>query len=448
MPKADQLDHSSRWLHRLARAGFRLLSGSNPSPSWQDWIEADNLLLRKEPSPPPAGPVVVDHYIGGLYCGGAERQLCNLAVAWKQRGQRVRVWTSWPPEGDLGHYRDLLVDGGVPVRAAGREASSERSSPLLLQTPETVQGLVAALCSELVQDRPDLLHCWMDHANIIGGLAGLLAGVPRILLSFRAANPTHFPRFHQPHMLPWYRLLLRSHRIDLLANSRPAAASYAAWLGWPVDRIHVVGNGLRLDHFAAPTALQRAAARQALGLTEEDRVVVGLLRLHEEKQPELFLDVVRRAAQRISGLRVLLAGVGPLEERVRSIIERERLDFVRLLGRWPEPGQLLAAADVLLLTSAQESCPNAVIEAQALGVPVVATRAGGMDEALLDGRSGFLAGIRDAEQLADYLVLLLEDRGLRRRLGAAGRQFAVETFNLDRMVRSMTQVYGQMLNAA
>lgn len=416
---------------------------------WAEHVTRDNAGAARDARTPPDRPLGVMQYINALGAGGAERQLCNLAVGLADRGYRVEVVTTWEPVGELGHYRRLLAQRGLSVRRAGRrwdERVRRRVDwDLILATPPEIHDQVSALVAELLVARPDVLHCWLDGGNIAGGIAGLVAGVPRILLSTRNSNPTNFPQINAPYMEPWYRLLLRSRRVSLLANSHSGAASYAAWIGVPETSIHVVLNGLRRDDMPRATEADRRAARAAFDLPDGAKVVAGAFRLDTEKQPELFLDVVRRVAAQVGALRVLIAGTGPLEARMREIIRRDAMGgYVRLLGPRTDVDRVFLASDVLLLTSTLEGCPNVVLEAQHLGVPVVATAGGGTVDAVLHGRTGYLAGVDDAPALAALLTGLLAADDLRQRFAGAAQRFVAEAFDLDRMVDLTALVYARM----
>ncbi len=420
---------------------------------WQERIDADNASLTPWGAARLDRPLRVTHYTGSLSSGGAERQLCNLALGQSRRGQAVEVLTLSPLGGEGGHYAPLLAAEHITARQASWQAAppwmrEHFSWNLLLATPYEVREPIFCLAVELFRNRPDVLHCWLDQPNVIGAIAGFCVGVPRILLSTRNSNPTNFPRIHSPYFHAWYQLLARSRRVHFLANSHSGAESYSSWIGFPVEQVHVVLNGLNVSHFPEPTPANRRAARQSFGLRDHEPVLCGIFRLAEEKQPLLFLDVVRRVAARVPGLQVLIAGTGPLEGAVLKAIKRQRMGrYVRLLGRCPDVGRVHMAGDVLLLTSTLEGCPNVVLEAQYLGTPVVATDGGGTRDALVHGRTGYLAGVEDAAQLAEYAVTLLQDMPRRQRVSDAARRFVRECFDQEQMVELTCQVYREMFAA-
>jgi glycosyltransferase involved in cell wall biosynthesis len=420
---------------------------------WADHIAADNEQVLPTDGWPAGRAIRVTHFIGALCAGGAERQLCNLALGLAEKKQQVQVWTAHDARSVRSHYNHLLARSKVAVRTAhGRQQMivdlPDDRRQLLRALPADERERVFRLASELSADPPDLLHCWLDDPNLVGGMAALFAGVPRILLSFRNLNPTHFPRLLKPHMQAWYQLLSRSERVHFLANSHGGAASYASWLQIPEERIHVVLNGVCFDHFPEPSPANRAAARRALGLKPGQPVLLGVFRLDVEKQPELFLEAARHAQRKIAGLQVLIAGTGPLESDMRAYIARHGMHYVRLLGRREDIGQVYLAGDMLLLTSTLEGCPNVALEAQYFGLPVVATDGGGTRDALVPGHTGFLTEPEGTEQMASYVVRLFEDHKLRAEMGGRGPTFIKEQFHLRQMVDLTFQVYQRVFSGA
>lgn len=436
--RTSELTGLQRWSEFLAGQGSVALNCTSQRPA------------AAHTNPRPALRVAM--YIGSLSPGGAERQFCNLAIGLQQRGHEVCAVTAYPPEGDSGHYTRLLSHAGIPVRTADSaglltRAESDRIRwDLLAALPGQIRTHATSLAFELARVQPDIVHAWLDHPNLIGGCAALAASDAQILLSTRNMNPTNFPRLHAPYMRTWYAALARSPRVHWLANSHAGARSYANWLSMDESRHHVVLNGLFADHFSRPTHAQRMAARSALGIDANRPVVAVINRLSEEKQPDLMLKVVSLLSCDLPDLLVLVAGQGPLEDHVRAAIKRHRLDErIRLLGRVEDVTQVLMAAECLLLTSTLEGCPNVALEAQHMGVPVVATAGGGTVDAVLHGRTGFLCKVGDAVGLARALRRLILDEPLRERMGAAAMRFVDESFSVDRMIDLTQQVYAEML---
>ena len=216
-------------------------------------------------------------YIGQLGPGGAERQMSYLSARLNRAGHRVRVVTAVPLAGDAAHYVPLLDKEGVPWAPAGKSQGSDLlvqalahqglKRNLLAHLPPNLSGRVRDLLADLISFRPQVVHCWLDWNNIIGGLAAYLAGTPLIVLSTRNVNPTHFPRFYRPWQKEWYGFLAQSPRVCLTANSRAGALDYASWLGLAQDSIQVIKNGLDPGSSPRPRAKESEKFRQELGLS-------------------------------------------------------------------------------------------------------------------------------------------------------------------------------------
>jgi len=396
------------------------------------------------------------HYIGGLVPGGAERQLCNFVGGAVRRGWDMRVLISNPMTGDYTHYAHLLHRVNVFPDSAGAHFNPKfleavrplrQRLELLTHLPAFFLPWTIEIFGELLADPPDLFHAWLDHTNVWGGIAALLADVPVIILSTRNVNPDNFPYMARPEFRPWYQLLAASPRVHFINNSTSGARDYAAWLGLPEDRFHVVRNGIDFSSVARPAEAEISQLRASVGLPAGASVVVGVFRLSAEKRPLLFAEVVARAMAERPNLHALIVGVGPLESDLHAAIGRTGFgERFHLLGRRHDVATIISAADLLLLTSLHEGTPNVVLEAQWLGRPVVATTAGGTTDAVSHGETGLLVDVEDVDGLAAAVASLLDDAASRQRFGSAGPRFIETHFGLDRMVDETLQVYEHALS--
>ena len=395
-------------------------------------------------------PPRVMHVIGSLAAGGAERQLVYLARESVRRGlAEATIVTTHPTTGAGGHYLPLAREGGVRVLHSGAEVDPEashllhrvrRTRHLLSLIPLGYRDWCVDLAGEFLRARPDVVHAWLDHANMWAGIAALAVGVPRIVLSTRNVSPRHFPTIDHPDFLPWYRRLARQPHVRLIANSRAGAEDYAAWMGIAPERFAVVLNGFDPAACAAPDAAELAELRRTLGV-EGRRVVLGVFRIADEKQPLVFAEAAARVLRAVPDATVLVAGDGPMRAELARAADAIGDGRLRLLGRRDDVPALLSLADVVLHASRQEGTPNALLEAQALGCPVVATRAGGTVDAIEDGGSGILCPVGDVAALESGVRALLGDAALRARMSSRARAFVRERFGLDRMVDDSVAVY-------
>lgn len=399
----------------------------------------------------------VVHCIGSLGPGGAERQLCNLAVASRARGWEVQVLTTSALTGVSAHYLPLLARGRVPARPAASGFHAQLREALLQSFigPPTSRDLPSHLLPytldffvEMLAEPPQVVHAWLDLTNIWAGLAAVLTDVPVIILSLRNMSPARFPYLHHDWFKSCYTLLASNPRVHLISNSKAGAQDYAAWLGLPVERIKVITNGVDLQSIVRPPADVIGGVRRAFA-GDSGLLMVGVFRLSSEKQPMLFFDVARRALEAFRTLSVVVVGTGPLRDELENAVTRHGLGArFTVLHNHCDVSALIAAADLLLLTSRFEGTPNVVLEAQALGCPVVGTRSGGTNEAILHRRTGYLLGVDDCDGLTAAVCELLGNETLRRELGAAGPAFVAERFGLARMVEATLESYEEYAREA
>lgn len=436
---------------------FSLTNPPTPEQLKQRWLARSEFLLpglenskRDTLLPLPARPKVL-HLIGSLQSGGAERQLCNCVIGMHKRGYEVTVLLIYPPAAEHGHYLELLHAAGVPIRVAGKQFNPEFETAVnqlpggeacLASIPHEFRTFCIDVLGELLTQPPDILHTWLDHSNIWGGVAAIFANIPLIVLSTRNVNPSHFPYLNDPYFEVLYSKLAQSPKVRFINNSRAGAEDYANWLGLPESRFSVVLNGVDYQGLARAGEEQIADFREAEGIPGGAAIIAGVFRLSEEKQPLVFLQVIKRLIGRRLPVVAVIAGVGPLEHEVRTFIAENGLDAsVFLLGRRSDVATIFSAATLKLLCSRQEGTPNVLLEAQWLGCPVVSTKAGGAADAVADGETGFLVEVGDLDRLEASVTALLEDPALRQRMAEAGPAFIQNRFDSDRMVRETLSIY-------
>jgi glycosyltransferase involved in cell wall biosynthesis len=171
-------------------------------------------------------------------------------------------------------------------------------------------------------------------------------------------------------------------------------------------------------------------------------------RLDHLKDHHTALRALDRLVQSVPSARLLLVGDGPERGAIETEIDRHQLwSNVSLLGTRRDVSRVLAAADALLLTSISEGIPLTLLEGMAAGLPVVATRVGGVAEVVVDTETGLLAPSGDDAALAAALRQLAQEPGLRQRLGACGCQRVQDHFDDGAMLTSYDQIYREMLGA-
>lgn len=238
------------------------------------------------------------------------------------------------------------------------------------------------------------------------------------------------------------RLAYRAFLTGVNVPCRSIATQLIEERGFDSGRVHVIPYGIDVTRFEADPA-RRERVRRELGIGDAPAVAL-VARLDDQKGHGDLLD----ALTRLDGVHALLAGTGAREADLRRRVADLGLGArVHFMGHLTDVRGPLDAADALVLPSYDEGLPNIVLESMAMGRPVVATRVGGLAEAVADGETGFLVEPRRPGELAAAIQRLLArpDRG--RALGAAGRVRAHEDYRdtvmVERVERMLLEVVRQ-----
>ena len=297
--------------------------------------------------------------------------------------------------------------------------------------PGNDPGLILRLARLLRRERPHILHTHGWATLWEGLLAARLARVPFVIHGEHGTLQLGAARV-KAQRLAWKR-------VDrVLSVSSRLAERMARDVGFPVERIHVIRNGVDTARLHPG---HRNAARAEFGLSPGEIVLGTAGRLVPVKDQATLLRALAILKQRGLSFTGLIAGKGPLLDELTGLAASLGLTDVRFLGNRPDVERVLAALDVFLLTSESEGLSNTIQEAMATGVPVVATHVGGADELVAHGVTGVLVPAKRPDALADALEPLMTTAPLREQMGQAGRRRAEEVFALDRMVDEYVQVY-------
>jgi glycosyltransferase involved in cell wall biosynthesis len=296
-------------------------------------------------------------------------------------------------------------DAGIPIRAL---SSSSWVTPWAL----------IRFTWNVFFEQPDILYTLTAVPNIWGRVVGTVVRVPVIVSGYRSLYTQQHERWL------WHlsdRIICNAHALKDVMTGRFHVAP---------DRIAVIPNAVDTTYFHPEPEPEPSP-----------RTILFVGRLVDDKDPLNLLEAFNIAAKRVPDARLEMVGNGPLisalQERVH---EYDLASRVELSPPSTDVRPAMRRASVFVLASAQEASPNVIMEAMAMGLPVVATRVGGIPELVEDGKTGILVEPGDPQGLADALTTLLEDEGLRREMGLLGRQ-RVETFHsLQHMVSETERV--------
>ena len=332
----------------------------------------------------------------GLGRGGAEKQLGILATALVSRGAAVDVWSMIPFAGP-----DRPEIPGATVRSL----EMSRSGLAL--------GGALRFAAALRESRPDVLIGFNIPACLLARAAGAAAGVPAIVASLRSERAGGWAR---QRMLRWTEPLG-----SLTCTNSSIVASRLSARGVVRRPMRVVPNGIDLP--ALLPHAERARLRESLGVRAGEFLWLAAGRLETVKDYPSLIAAARGLRGASLPLQLRIAGAGPLQADLQTAIESAGLaTHVALLGMRDDVSRLMQAADALVLSSAIEGLPNVVMEALAVGTPVVSTDVGGVRELVADGRTGLLAQPGNHQELAARMRQMMElGPDARAAMGRAGR---------------------------
>jgi glycosyltransferase involved in cell wall biosynthesis len=347
---------------------------------------------------------------------GGERQVLELMR--RQRAMGDEPHLAAPEPSAL--YRRARSEGfpghGVPMRGTWDLASALR-----------LASITRAI-------RPHVVHWHAARAHALGAIAARFApGAKRVLsrrVDFRVRGSLG-------------SRLLYSLPVEAIVAISEGVKEALVQSGIPRDRIRLIPSGIDFAPFETP--FDRVAARARLGIAPEQVLAIQIAALAPHKSQTTLLKSAALLAERSPRLVIWIAGEGDLRDSLMA--EHARLELgnrVRFLGFRDDIPDLLRAADLFVLSSYLEGLGTSVLDAMAAGLPVVATRVGGVPEIVKDGETGLLVAPRDPAALAHAMARLADDSGMRDRLGSNGRSLA-RSFDADRTASRTRELYLEVL---
>jgi glycosyltransferase involved in cell wall biosynthesis len=298
---------------------------------------------------------------------------------------------------------------------------------------------LARLRALMARERIDILHAHDFYAGFIGAAAARLAGV-RVIACQRHLKLSDRP-IHE-----WGTRLIHRLAHRILVNSEAIRDHLLSRDGAHASKLVVIKNGISsiADSYEARALHDRLC--HELEVDGDSKLIGMVARLQPVKGHRFFLEAAARAIGKEPKAQLVLVGDGPLkrdiEDQAARLGIRER---VHMLGDRTDAARLVASFDLLVLASLHEGLPNAVMEAMAAGVPVVATAVGGTKELIADGETGYLAPPGDACALGERITFALANEAERMRVAASGRRFINVEFGMERMVESVEKLYDELM---
>jgi glycosyltransferase involved in cell wall biosynthesis len=360
----------------------------------------------------PAGlgsPARLVFLLQDLKFGGTQRQTLELARRLDPARFRVEVWVMTAGD-DL---MPLAQEWSIPVVRLARQAAVG---------PQALMNL----WRRLHRQPPDLLMLLTVVPNIWGRILGRLARVPVIVGNCRGGGAP----WRQHEWLLWPLMDL------LLCNTAALKTELAQRYKIPPSKITVILNGVDTEFYRPGPADVRS----------NPPVILSVARLVPDKDHDTLLAAFGQVSAAFPEAELWLLGNGPRRATLEALAAKTLPPGrVRFFPGSPDIRPFLHQASLLVLSSRYEALPNVVLEAMAAGLPVAATRVGGLPELVVPGRTGWLVPPGDAPALAAALSQALGDADAREALGRTGRDIALADFSLQAMTRRYEQVLSSLL---
>lgn len=383
----------------------------------------------------PARPIRVLHVITRMILGGAQENTL-LSCALIDRDRFPSEILCGPETGPEGSLHDDCRRSGVPIHL---EPALRRSVRPWLDSIALLR-----LARFIRRGRYDIVHTHSSKAGILGRVAARLGSVPVVV---HTVHGWPFSRENSSvDRTLWVnleRLCARLADAIVVVGSADREKGLELGIG-RADQYHLIRSGIDVDHYRG-AGVDRGQVRSRLGLPPGAFVVGSVGRLSRQKAPLDLIGAFEQVARARPDVHLVIVGDGPDRPVVEAAVRQSRLESrVHLAGLRRDVPALMSAFDVFALASHWEGLPRVLPQAMAAGLPIVASRANGVPDAVVNGDNGWLVDVGDMSGMSRRLLELSNDPSGARRMGERGRERA-EEFSARRMVDQLSVLYRRLV---
>ena len=372
-------------------------------------------------------PIPVMHLIHTVAYGGVETAVLNWLGALDRTRYAPHLVCFSTPQGVERPFMEAARQAGFSVEAI----PWRRSKPVL-----KASRMLAQL---LRRKEIRILHTHNTYADLVGLVAARNLDVRTITTLYVWSS------------FNWKRdLLQRFNRMllpffDLVSAHCEITYEQSLAFGVPPSKLRLLICGFDVSGYVV-SCEERRRLRSELNIQPDDPVLINVARLYPEKEQKWLLDLFQQVRQKHPRAKLLIAGVGPLEEELRTASTALGLDdSVVFLGFRKDLPELLSLADVHVNTSSAEGVPLAICSAMAAALPIVATEVGGLPEILNHGKAGVLVPFGSSEKFVSAVSDFIDSPQRRREYGDAARRFISEDYSLNTAVQHLQNTYDELL---
>jgi len=363
------------------------------------------------------------YVITGLKTGGAEMLVCDMCRLLNTEDFEVRV---------------VSLTGSGEV---GRQMKEEKYNVETLSSGFKYNPfLFFKLRSVIKKYNPDIIHSHLFHADILSRFAVWFIKKPAII------STTHSNIFHGR-----VREMLLRYTDSLVNRTIAVSGEVARELVRKKitiqKKIQIIYNGVDLKKFNVASPEVSLRQREKLSIEKDKKIFISVGRLHKIKAQSLLVDAAYILKKQYGNFHIIIVGSGDEYGVLKDRIQRFGLESqVTLAGKKDNVQDFLQASDVFILTSKEEGFGLSVVEAMASGLPVIATKVGGVPEIIEDGETGFLIKSQNINELVDKMSFFMKLSDEKRRsIGVRARRVVEEKFSITKMMHSYTDLYKDIL---
>ena len=360
------------------------------------------------------------HLVEDLGIGGLEKVVASIAIGLNKNKYEVEVWCL----AKGGEIADELIAKNISVKILGL---NNYHNPLQ----------IILLAKHLKRSKIDIIHSHGYFANTFGRLASILARVPARIVHIHTTDYIH----KKKNFLVEKLLSHFSEKIICVSNSVKDFVDQK--LGITGRKVCLVYNGCCMNGTSKD---DHKFSRFTLGLAKDDFVIIVVASLVPNKGHRVLVDAMKDLVLQFKKLRLLIVGDGPLRSELEAYVSDLRLsEHIFFAGLQKKIFPYLKASDVFVLPSIKrEGFGIALIEAMALGKPVIGSDLGGIREIIDDHKTGILFPPGDSKKLADSIKNLIVNKELRHHFGALGRNLYKKKFNDRKMISDIEIIYNDI----
>jgi glycosyltransferase involved in cell wall biosynthesis len=354
--------------------------------------------------------------------GGLELQVLEICKRLSKDKFVIYCLPLWP----IYDLEEEFLKAGVKIVKIHKKSSIDFS-------------IVVKLIEFLKNERIDIVHTWIFTSNTWTRIAAILCKIPVIIASERSVDIWK----KYPHKIV-DKLL--SKKTDLIISNSKAVNDFVVSGGIPANKCKIIYNGVdikKLNKINKPPNI----IKKEINIPVNKTIIGIVANFNPQKDYKNFVQAARLILKKRDDVHFVSVGIGPEFNTIIELTKKLRInDRFTFLGIRSDIPNLLTIMDIFTLSSTREGFSNAILEAMAVGLPVVATDVGGNAEAVIDGETGFIVPPQNPEKLAFALLQLIEFPKLRKKFGDEGKSRTELNFGINTMIESYSRSYLELLN--